>query len=375
MSGPLATPPRFRVTVERAGEALRIRLEGDLLGSGARDLDRALRGLATRAREPIVFDLTGLARADSLGLAALAVWVRRLSRRGRSVAVEGMPREPRAVAESLPWVEPAPPPARPSLLERLGAWALGTWEGLWAAADFVGRALAATFLLVARPRRGPKGAMAEAVASLGADAVPVVATIAALLGLILAFQAVYQLRTFGASIYVANLVALSAVRELGPLMTAVVVTGRSGSAIAAELGTMVSNEEVDALKVMGLDPVRFLVAPRLLAVTLTQPLLSGMSALVAILAGLGISALYVGLAPEAYLSQTLRALQAHDVLHGLGKSVLFGWLIVLVASAQGLAVDRSAAAVGRAATKTVVACIFGLILIDGFITTVSTLLS
>ncbi len=363
--------PSLETVFALEGDVLRLSLSGDLDRTTASNLLSRTRTMLRKTRTTkLVIDASGLLHADSAGIAALAHLVE--SNPGSSVL--GIPHDIASLAAALPAPQPAPAGKPETFFFRMGEFAQQMGKSTSSILEFLGDVFAGALsgLFSSKDRR--KGSLQTALLELGADAIPVVLVIAAILGLILAFQAAYQLRSFGASIYVANLVALSAVRELSPLLVAVVVAGRSGSAIAAEIGTMKVGEELDALQVMGIQPIRFLVVPRLLAVTVTQPLLTGLGALVSIAAGALISLAYLGLSLEPYLRQTLRALDTADLLHGLGKSVLFGWTIVLIGSYNGLNIERSAEAVGKAATKTVVAIIFALIVTDGLITTLNTVL-
>ena len=180
----------------------------------------------------------------------------------------------------------------------------------------------------------------------------------------MAFMSAVQLAKFGANIYVASLVALAMVRELGPIMTAIVVAGRSGSAFAAEIGTMRVSEEVDALITMGFDPVRFLVLPKLVASALVVPLLALYANAFAIAGGLVVGVFMLDLTPTAYMQQTFRTLALFDVIWGFFKSGLFAILIALVGCHRGFAVRGGAESVGRATTSAVVTSIFLIIFVD-----------
>jgi phospholipid/cholesterol/gamma-HCH transport system permease protein len=225
-----------------------------------------------------------------------------------------------------------------------------------------------------RRRFPPHGATSMQAIRIGVDALPIVGLIAFLLGLIMAFQAAFQLRQFGANIFVANLVGISMVRELGPIMSAIVVAGRSGSAIAAELGTMTVGEEIDALRTMGINEIRFLVIPRVYAITFTQPAVTLFSMAIGIVGGFLIAVLYLDLSAAAYMQQTISSLTLNDLVTGLSKSVVFAWIIALVGCHCGLRITGGAEGVGRATTTSVVASIFMIIVADSVFTTLATLL-
>jgi phospholipid/cholesterol/gamma-HCH transport system permease protein len=198
----------------------------------------------------------------------------------------------------------------------------------------------------------------------GVDALPIVALISFLVGLIMAFQAAIPMRYFGAEIYVANLIGLSVLRELGPLMTAIILAGRSGSAFAAELGTMKINEEIDALTTMGLDPVPFLVVPRVLAALFITPLLTLFANLFG-LAGGSVVLLSLGYPMVAYVRQVQMAVSWVDLSGGLFKSLVFGLIVAAIGCLHGLRTEFGPSAVGNAATRAVVSAIILIVISDG----------
>jgi phospholipid/cholesterol/gamma-HCH transport system permease protein len=198
----------------------------------------------------------------------------------------------------------------------------------------------------------------------GNRSLPLVGLILLLVGMILALQSAYQLRRFGALELVANLVAISVTRELAPLLTAIVVAGRVGSAIAAELGTMRVNEEVDALVVMGIDPVSFLVVPRLLGLMIAMPCITALSDVLGILGGFLVAVFAFDLAPLGYLRASLDALVLEDVWGGLLKALLFAMVLGLVGCERGFSVRGGPEQVGRATTSAVVVSIVLVIVVD-----------
>ena len=198
----------------------------------------------------------------------------------------------------------------------------------------------------------------------GVDAVPIVGLISFLLGLIMAFMSSIQLSQFGANIYVASLVALAMISELGPIMTAIVVAGRTGSLFAAEIGTMQISEEIDALFVMGINPTLFLAIPRVMACIIVVPLLTLFSDFFAITGGLVVGTTLLDLTPGSYLAQTWETITLFEILWGMLKSVIFAILISWAGCLRGFQVRGGADAVGQAATSAVVSSIFLIILVD-----------
>lgn len=198
----------------------------------------------------------------------------------------------------------------------------------------------------------------------GVDALPIVALISFLLGLIMAFMSSLQLQQFGADIYVASLVALAMVSELGPIMTAIIVAGRSGSAFAAEIGSMRIAEEIDALYIMGFNPTVFLVIPRMIGSLIVVPLLTLFSDLFAIAGGLMVGLFILGLSVNTYMEQTIEAITLFEVCWGLAKSIVFSVLITWTGCLRGFQTRGGPESVGNAATSAVVSSIFLIILFD-----------
>jgi phospholipid/cholesterol/gamma-HCH transport system permease protein len=203
----------------------------------------------------------------------------------------------------------------------------------------------------------------------GYNSVPIVAVISFFIGIILAFQSAYQLKRVGALIYVANLVGVSITRELGPIMTAIIVSGRSGSAFAAEIGSMKAAEEVDALISMGINPIRFIVVPKLIALMIMMPALTIFSDFIGIAGGFVLSTTILEIHPANYFQQTMKALLIKDIITGLIKAWAFGIIITTVGAYQGFKVEGGAEEVGRRTTSAVVASIFLVIVFDLFFTT------
>ncbi len=198
----------------------------------------------------------------------------------------------------------------------------------------------------------------------GAMGLPIVGLISFLVGLILAYQAAIQLREYGAEIFVANLVGLSVVREMGPMMTAVILAGRTGASFAAQIGNMKMNEEIDALETLGVHPMDFLVLPRMVALVMMAPLLTIYANLLGILGGYVVGVGQLEISSSAYWYQSQEAIGLNDLAGGLIKSVLFGVVVAAAGCLRGLQSDRSSEGVGRATTSAVVTAIFLIIVLD-----------
>lgn len=259
-------------------------------------------------------------------------------------------------------VRPLPP--RRGFFAEVGAATVELLESLRALLGFIGAAARATLAAIRRPWTVAWSQVSRQMERHGADGLAIVATIGLLIGLITAFQAAIQLRKFGADTLVATLVGLSLTRELAPLMTAIVIAGRSGAAIAAELGTMKVSEEVDALTTLGLCPYRYLVFPRLLALILVAPLLTVVADIVGLLGGAAVAVSTLEVSLAGYVLATRDALAPNDVFGGLLKAAAFGGIIALVACERGLATEGGAEGVGRATTGAVVRTLFYLVVAD-----------
>lgn len=217
-------------------------------------------------------------------------------------------------------------------------------------------------IFISKGRR--KGAVAQQIYYIGSNAVGIVGLLSIVLGLIIALQSAAQLRQYGAGIYVADLIAISMVREMGPMMTAIIIAGRSGSAFAAEISTMKVTEELDALKMMALNPIRYVVVPKFLAITICMPLLVMISIILGILGGFIIGMTYLDLTYVSYFNETLSILEVKDLLIGLSKSVFFAWVIVIISSFYGFKAEGGAEGVGKVTTSSVVASIFAVIVLN-----------
>jgi phospholipid/cholesterol/gamma-HCH transport system permease protein len=219
----------------------------------------------------------------------------------------------------------------------------------------------------ARRKLRRQGEVMRQALEIGASALPIVALISFLVGFILALQSAAQLRQFGADIYVVDLVVISMVSEMGPLMTAILVAGRSGSAIAAEISSMVISEETDALKVMDIDPVPYLIVPKVYAIALVMPMLTIFAISLGILGGIAISFLYLGISPVQFFGEAIQVVFLKDIMVAVIKSLSFAMLIVITGSYFGFNAKGGAVGIGKAATSSVVASIFLVIVADSIL--------
>jgi len=249
-------------------------------------------------------------------------------------------------------------PEEPNLLVQIGEGAQKFYDNSKDIITFIGAVAEAMGQDLIRPTTVKWDRLWKLIERAGADAIPIVTALSFLMGGILAFQAALQLRKFGANIFVADLVSVSICLEMGPLLAALIVTGRSGAAYAAQIGTMQVTEEIDALRVMAIDPIKYLVAPRILAVALALPCLTLFADLIGILGGCVVAAFSLDLTPTTYFNQVRKVLEVSDVAKGLGKSVAYGVEIALIGCLRGFQVRGGAESVGHATTSAVVTCIF-----------------
>lgn len=351
-------------------------VRGDLTVANAGACYRKLRAAAKRRDvHTLVLDFGGAGRLDSSGVAVVHLLERRLQRKGKTLALRHLDPTHQAAFTMLDLERPAPAVDLdpPGLLERTGEKVLHLRARGRSFLRLVGETLREGVAVAARRARLPEGAFTRQAVTIGADALFIVGLLAFLLGMTIAFQGVVQMSKFGAQVYVADLTSLAMVRELGPMMTAIILSGRAGAAIAAELGTMRVGAEIDALATMGVSPVRFLVLPRILALTLTVPALTLLAIFIGTFGGALVASLAADLPLRTFWLRTTELVTFGDFLHGLGKSVAFAWIIGFTGTFYGLHARGDAGAVGAATTRTVVVCIVLILLVDATVATVNAL--
>ena len=343
-----------------------IKISGDLTLEQIGPLEAAVKTcLLQHPGSSLQADLSQITHLDTAG----AVFLRRLpelaQQHGKELTTTPLP------AEFQSFYDFIPPPqnrqesrSRSGFLERLGERIYDLNDQLH---DFFYLTSDLTwFSLVSLFRRSSirRGTFTDQAIAVGSKGLPIIALILFLIGAVSSLQAAVQLRKFGANIYVADLLAIGITRELGPLMTAIIVSGRSGSAIAAEIATMKFTEELDALRTMALEPLRFVAVPKMWAMVVCVPMLTIMADFLGILGGVLIGVTSIGVAPQAFIDQVLSSLFLKDIVTGLIKSVSFAWIITIIAVYRGLKFSGGAAGVGHATTASVVTSIFAIIALD-----------
>jgi phospholipid/cholesterol/gamma-HCH transport system permease protein len=363
--------------------AIRADREGDharIVPTGPFDLAHAT--MAVRAVEnaeailvgcgSVDVDLAQIDRIDGAGAVLLARLLDRLDTDGRQATViEGSNGEAaRLIAcyRERRTNLPVPRTRAMSLLTRIGTLAVHLHDKANEAFEFTGRCAVALPKAAATPNSIDWRSLPRLIQEIGADGLLVTSAANLLVGIIIGFLGVSQLRPLGAVAYVPGLVVVAHFRELGPLVTAIVVAGRSGAGLASEIATMEVSEEIDALQSMGFDPVRWLVVPRCLALVATLPLLTWIGDLLALIGGLAATTVFATMTPRAYIQATADAITVSNLLAGLVKSPFLALAIGLIACGQGLLTRGGAAAVGARTTTAVVLAMFSVIVISAVFT-------
>jgi phospholipid/cholesterol/gamma-HCH transport system permease protein len=324
------------------------------------------------------FDTRALTDWDS-GLLAFLVRLRdRCSRRNARLEEEGLPpgvRRLLVLAAAVPEREGMGRQAvREGFLTRIGKDTIRLGASTQEMLAFTGEAVLALLKFMAGKASFRRADLVLLLQQCGFEALPIVSVISLLVGLILAFLGAIQLRLFGAEIYVADLVGIGMVRMMSPIMTAIIMTGRTGAAFAAQLGTMQVNEEIDALKTFGISPMEFLVLPRMVALILMMPLLGIYADLVGILGGVIVGVGMTGISFPEYVTQTRGAVTLTHFWIGVFQSVVFGVLVAMAGCLRGMQCGRSASDVGEATTSAVVTGIVAIIVATAIITFVCNVL-
>jgi phospholipid/cholesterol/gamma-HCH transport system permease protein len=340
------------------------RLDSDTTGGIWRE---AMRLTAGGHAEALILDATDLEFCDGAGASLLLALREQQQSGGGSFALRGLRDETRQLLELI---EPSEAEveehaaARESFVTGLGRDTLQLVADLRQLVIFVGEVTVQLWNAIRRPRELRFKDVVVIAERAGIGAIPIIALVGFLLGLILAFQSAIPMQRFGAQIFVADLLAISLLRELGPLMAAILLTARSGSAFAAEIGTMKVNEEVDALTTMGLEPVRFLVVPRIIAAVTVVPVLAMLTNLAGLIGGLVVF-LSLGFPLVTYVNRVVAAVSLGDFLGGIFKALVFGIIVAAVGCLRGLQTKTGAGAVGESTTSSVVSGIVLIAFIDG----------
>jgi phospholipid/cholesterol/gamma-HCH transport system permease protein len=359
--------------IERAGDTVRAALSGRWTADQAPAVEARvaeIAGAAEHERARVLIDLAQVERLDTLGAWVLDRTRHELGERGLPADFVGLRAEHRILLNEVAYrgFQPLPVVRRNRGMEFLadmGRAVVDAGRDFSRGISFLGEVVTALVRVVTQPRHFRFPSLIHQLEQVAFRGVPIIVLISFLVGCIVAQQGIFQLQRFGATAFVVNLVGLLILRELGVLLTSIMVAGRSGSAFTAELGSMKMREEIDALRVMGIDPIEVLIVPRLLALIIGLPLLTFLSKMAALL-GAGLTAwLYGDIGPESFLARLQSVITLNHFLVGMIKAPFMALVIGVIASIEGLAVEGSAESLGRHVTSSVVKAIFMVIVLDG----------
>ncbi len=357
---------RVRATSGRAGERTLVisgRLDAESTAGVWRE---AVAAAHSATGTPLLVDATDVEYLDGTGAALLAALREAQTRTGGRFELRGLREEQRRLVELVQPSPRKPPPPGPSggLLTTLGQATVGVLDDLRRLVGFVGELVIAIGEVARNPKHLRMKDVMLVADRAGIGATGIICLVGFLLGLILSFQGAIPMQRFGAQVFVADLIGISMLRELGPLMASILLTARSGSAFAAEIGTMKVNEEIDALTTMGLEPVRFLVVPRVLAALMVVPALAMLTSLAGLVGGATVF-LSLGFPLVVYIDRIVDFVTVGDLLGGLFKAVAFGVIVAAVGCQRGLQTGQGAGAVGASTTSSVVSGIILIAVADG----------
>jgi len=317
---------------------------------------------------PLRIDLSAVQRLDTGGAWVLHRLTESLQSSGRAVTLQGLSEKARGllqlVRETGLQPGPLPQPRPPGMIEELGRGSVDSLQAGVGMVSFIGEMGAAWLGQVMHPRRIRWRALADALVEAGHRALGIVGLLSFLLGIVIAYQGGVQLQQYGASLFVADLVGLSMVRELAPMITAIIVAGRTGSAYTAQIGTMQVTEEIDALRSLGIAPMDMLVLPKLLALIVALPLLTVFADIMGVLGGMLMSSVQLEIAFSTFVERLGVAISVDSFLVGIGKAPVFAAIIASIGCYQGFQVSGSAESVGRRTTVSVVQSILAVIVVD-----------
>ncbi|PPD43443.1 MAG: ABC transporter permease [Methylocystis sp.] len=368
MAAAASNPP----DVSPAEGGARLALVGDWTLAASRRLEDKSQQIVDlgKRREFVTIDLSGVSHLDTAGAWLINRARRNLAGERVGVALEHARPEHGIMLEEAAYRDfEAPAPRRvPVVVQLLADLGRAVADGLgefYRGVSFLGEFMAAMAYVATHPRHFRLTSLVVHMEAIGLRSAPIIILINILVGGIVAQQGIFQLLRFGASSYTVSLIGILVLRELGVLLTSIMIAGRSGSAITAEIGSMKMREEIDALRVMGLDPIEVLIAPRVLALVISLPILTFIADIAALFGGMLVSWGYGGISPAAFLSLLKEAIALHTFLVGVIKAPFMALVIGLIAAMDGLATQGSAESLGRQVTSSVVKSIFMVIVLDG----------
>jgi phospholipid/cholesterol/gamma-HCH transport system permease protein len=317
--------------------------------------------------DPPVLDLSKTTLIDSAGLSLLFFLGRQYARSGKKVTIRNASPEILSAINAYrksTEEKKEPPLQQENVFMRIGDSLLAYRDTLVVALSVLAEMIYwGTFGLL-KKRDFRKGVLEQQMFFMGYKALGIVSLLSFLIGIVLALQAAMQLEHFGAGIFLAPMIAISMIKELGPLMTAIILTGRTGSATTAEIATMVVGEEIDALRTMGINPIQFVVVPKFFALSITMPFLYIAASMFGILGGYLVAVFYLDISSGLFIRELTKNVFLNDIVANIVKSVVFSWLIIWIGTFHGFKVKGGAEAVGKETTASVVTGIFIIIIAD-----------
>jgi phospholipid/cholesterol/gamma-HCH transport system permease protein len=361
------------LTSQLKGKRLELAASGSWTASHAKELETLVDSVASEAAKAknVSIDMAGVREFDTFGAWLLERLTRAWSSTGQKTVIVGLPPHDRGLLKEMHGVnrEPPQPPARENrivgALASVGQAGAGLGRDLMLFADMLGAVGVATARVLTRPREFRFTSSINQLDRVTWQAVPIILLITFLIGGIIAQQGIFHFRKFGAELYAVDLVGILVLREIGVLIVAIMVAGRSGSSYTAELGSMKMREEIDALRTMGFDPVEVLILPRIIVLIIALPVLTFLGSMAALYGGGLVAWFYAGMSPEIYMSRLTEAISLTHFKVGILKAPFMGLVIGIVACAEGLQVKGSAESLGLMTTASVVKSIFLVIVLDG----------
>lgn len=370
MADGAAKPQTVSLTTETDGAHSVVRVSGALNIATANSIDNEVRAVRAAGLDRATIDLSAVEDMDTAGAWIVHRLRTRLNESGVDVSVTGCTPGQQALIERMERSEGKEKDLHRrdnkflAFVANIGEQSIEIAKEVRGVTEFLGLVIVTLGKVIIKPRRLRVTSVVHHMQAAGLNAMPITALLSVLIGVVLAFQGADQLERFGAEIFTVNLIGVSVLREIGVLMTSIIIAGRSGSAFTAQIGTMKVNQEVDAMATMGLDPIEVLVLPRVIGLMLTLPLLVFFADICGLVGGGIMSLIVLDISPTQFTTQLLNAIDPWTFWVGMIKAPVFAFIIALIGCYEGLQVSGSAESVGKLTTKSVVEAIFLVIVFD-----------
>lgn len=338
-----------------------------LQGIYKQSLDRAFKKLDRQSESPLVLNAESITRMDSSGAWQLYQWKNQLAK-NKEVKLIGLNKEHKLlftmIEQAAPELKPLPKPINYSGLALLGKKTFEQWQELKSFLRFIGKTFVTAMQTLSHPKQVRGRAIMSIIENTGLDALGIIALLSFMIGIVLTYQMGFQLKNLGATLYIIDLLGLAILREFAPLLTAIMIAGRSGSAFTAQLGMMKIKEEIDALNTMGVLPSQLLILPRIWGLLIALPLLTVWADIFGLLGGMAMTHNMLHISYSDFLQRFPKVVSLSSLIIGVGKAPVFALIIANTACLQGFRVSGSADSVGRQTTRSVVQGIFFIIVAD-----------